>query len=70
MKVKFGALSPKLYEQIAADVPQFTKLDFKHFQADADAVTRLCIRGLLSDSETTNARKKIMKAIVKKASSK
>jgi len=62
--VAFSALAPPLDKQIMRHIP-----GLDHFQLDADAVTRLSIRGILSDSETKNARKRIVKAMLKAATS-
>jgi predicted Ser/Thr protein kinase len=53
MDIKLGALSPKLSEQIES-LPEI-------FDKDADAITRLYIRGLLTDLETKKARKRLVK---------
>jgi len=53
----FGALAPKLKEQLK----EFMVLpdDLEHAQLDADAITRLSIRGLITGSETLKARRKL-----------
>jgi hypothetical protein len=55
MKVFFSALGPKLVEQIP-NLPDF-------YDADSDCITRLFIRGLLTEKETGNARKRLIKEI-------
>jgi hypothetical protein len=55
MIISFGALAPKLSEQIPALPPEYDD--------DADAITRLHCRGLLLDAETRRARGRLMKKI-------
>ena len=55
MDIVLGALCPKLSEQI----PGLSE----HYDRDADAITRLVIRGILTDSEATKARKRLLKRI-------
>jgi hypothetical protein len=57
MKIAFGAMCPKLSEQIDG-LPE-------EFDRDADAITRLIIRGFLSESVATSCRKKLVKNIEK-----
>ena len=56
-EIHMGALSPKLSDQIPG-LPD-------HFDRDADAITRLKVRGLMTDSEGDKARKRLVKAIEK-----
>ena len=62
MYLSFGALAPKISEQLAG------KIDAKKaegFDADAFELTRLKIRGLLTDGEVHKARRRLVKAIEK-----
>lgn len=62
MYLSFGALAPKISEQLAG------KIDTKKaeaFDADAFELTRLQIRGLLTDGEAHKARGRLVKAIEK-----
>ena len=61
--IQFGALAPSLRDQLGAALPS-------HFQDDADAITRLHVRGVLSDSEAQRARKRLISAIHRDAVSK
>lgn len=63
VELSFGALSPKLSEQLDSQKVTYSKNSVSHFQKDADAVTRLAERGLLTDSIARNARKKLIKKI-------
>ncbi len=64
--ITFGALSPRIKEQLPAAV-KIKLMDLIHIQKDADAIARLSIRGILSDSETRNARRRVMKEIMRAA---
>jgi len=55
MDIVLGAMCPKLSEQI----PYLSE----HYDRDADAITRLVIRGLLTDGEATKAHKRLLKHI-------
>jgi len=63
MDIIFGALAPKLGDQLKGiDV---AKTEVIHWQKDADAITRLAIRLLLSDAEIHKARQRLVKSINK-----
>ena len=55
LEVHFGALSKPL----AAQLRHFD-IKTDDFQADADAITRLHLRGFIGDSRTHTARKRLM----------
>lgn len=59
---RFGALSPKLSEQLKGELP---KDELKWLDKYADAVTLLVIQELLSESEARKARQRIVKRIEK-----
>jgi hypothetical protein len=64
LEIVFGAIAKKLVDQITMDGLSITnKACIAHCQKDADAVTRLAIRGILPDSCVTSARGKIFKRI-------
>jgi hypothetical protein len=67
--VSFGALSPPIDEQLRG---QGLKLDMDpllrcHLQRDADEVTRLRVRCILTEAESDKARKRILQIIKKQA---
>lgn len=67
--VSFGALSATIDEQLRS---QGSKLDMDplqraHLQRDADEVSRLRVRGVLTEGESDRARQRIWKVIVKHA---
>ncbi len=59
--LSFGALAPPLIEQ----VPELAALDALKFQQDADAITRLAVRGLLTEAEVHRARQRLVTRIAK-----
>ena len=60
MQIELGALAPSLIEQLAGhvDAEKLAILD-----ADADAITRLYVRGYITPSATDRARKRLSKKI-------
>ncbi len=60
----FGALAPKLREQLRDANMKYERADTELWQRDADEITRLSIRGLLSDSVTRETRHKLLKQIL------
>ena len=65
----FGALSPPIDEQLRQ---QGLKLNMDpwfrwHLQRDADEVTRLRVRCILTEAESDKARKRILQIIKKQA---
>jgi hypothetical protein len=67
LSVEFGALAPRLTEQLAAAKLFVDKSSVAHFQRDADAIARLSVRGLLSERETKAARRRLLKRMASKA---
>lgn len=59
--VEFGALSRPLADQISH--LGFNKDDVEHWQKDADAITRLCVRQLIAEGESKRAMKKLISKI-------
>lgn len=64
--ISFGALCPPLADQLPAGTIPAETLD--HLQRDADAITRLAVRGLLTDAQIHAARSKLVKKIASAAS--
>jgi hypothetical protein len=69
VRVSFGALSPPIDEQLRE---QGLKLDMDplqrgYLQRDADEVTRLRVRCILTEAESDKARKRIFQIIKKQA---
>lgn len=59
LKVEFGAMSQPLKKQVKG--LRFPSM----FQANADAITRLNVYGLLTESEAHRARLRLLKSIEK-----
>jgi hypothetical protein len=67
IRIFFGALSPPIDEQLRQ---QGLKLNMDpllrcHLQRDADEVTRLRVRCILTEAESDKARKRILQIIKK-----
>jgi hypothetical protein len=61
--IGFGGCVPKLRDQeVGLLIP---KNRIEGFEQDAEAITRLYIRGLLPEAQTEKARKRLIKAIIK-----
>lgn len=58
----FGATAPPLHEQLGV-----SKALAKSWQQDADAITRLKVRGLLGEGEARTARQRLVRSIEKVA---
>jgi hypothetical protein len=58
--LRFGALAPSLAEQLDKP-PKSVEL----WQKDADAITRLLVRGLIPDTYGQKARRKLLATIVR-----
>ena len=55
--LSFGAMAPKPSQQVPGIDP--------HFDKDADAITRLLVRGIITPSEAHKARKRLIKSIAR-----
>ncbi len=63
MEVTLGAMEPKLAEQLShLPIPAHEVLVL---QLDADAISRLLLRGVITEREALAARKRLMAAIKK-----
>lgn len=60
--LSFGALADPISRQLSAQGIQPPSASY-HFQRDADAITRLAVRGILSDAEKRRAHQRLMKRI-------
>jgi hypothetical protein len=61
LKIELGALCPSLKEQLAELVIDDAELAL--LDQDADAITRLHIRGLIPEAVAMNARRKLVRKI-------
>lgn len=60
MNVELGTFCKPLSEQLQGYIPE-DKL--KIMDADADAITRLLLRGFIPESVAKNARRKLVRAV-------
>jgi hypothetical protein len=65
MDIRLGALAPSLVEQLDGLGIPADKLEA--INNDAHAITRLKVRGLLTERESESARKRLIKQITKAA---
>lgn len=66
--IHFGALADPIVDQLKQQGIELDAADievFKFFQEDAKSLTRVYIRGLFPQSAVENARRKLMKKIIK-----
>lgn len=64
LEIGFGAMMPTIkYQLLSHDFDIIDEGLLEHCQKDADAVSRLKIRGILSSSAAKTAEKKILKNI-------
>ena len=63
--ITFGALCPKISEQVVSQDLKIAKAAAAVVQADADAISRLLIRGIITDSEARRARQRLISRIGK-----
>jgi hypothetical protein len=63
--LQFGALCPPLEEQLRTQglTLDLVPMSRHHLQRDIDEVTRLAIRGVITESERNRARKRLMQTI-------
>ncbi|MCK5446367.1 MAG: hypothetical protein KAI73_12140 [Rhodospirillaceae bacterium] len=59
IECRFGALCKPIKEQI----PQLNDNDAENFQTHADAIVRLNLHGIMTDTETHKARERLIKLI-------
>jgi hypothetical protein len=64
MQIIFGAMAPSLKEQIGDLLPRkYRGIQLRRWQHDADAVTRLVVRGLITDKMARSARRQIVRRL-------
>lgn len=61
--LRFGGMAPSIADQLNEQGFLFSKSEVSHFQKDADAVTRLRIRGLIPAAQVDKSFNKITKLI-------
>lgn len=63
MSLSFGALAPRISEQLEAQGLEFKTTEVVQLQRDLDAVTRLRVRGLLPDSLCEMVHRRIFRKV-------
>ena len=61
LELHFGALTDPVSKQLSEQFK--TPIDLPQFDKDADALVRVYVRGIISDSENKKARQRLMKKI-------
>lgn len=64
MNIVFGALAPRLSEQLNKQGLTATFVLLDSIQRDADAISRLSVRGVLTESSARAAHRKLVKRLV------
>jgi hypothetical protein len=64
LQIRFGSTAPPIAEQLKVSRVKAHYKDVKTWQGDADAITQLFVRGILSESETAKCRRKLAKDII------
>ena len=67
VQIQFGAMVPLLETQLGHQGLKMLSGPLHHVQKDADAIARLSARSVLSERETHNARRRLLKVILKHA---
>lgn len=65
LNIVFGATAPNLREQMDAQSYRYDPETAERWQKEADALTMLFIRGILTETETHRARTRLMKEITR-----
>ena len=64
VSIAFGAMADPLKDQLRQQGLHMNAGKCGHFQRDMDAINRLLIRGMASDSEGTKIRRRLLKSIL------
>jgi len=65
VQLRYGAMSDTISKQLTVQGFKFDKKLCEHWQKDADAITRIRIRGILTANQTEKARIKLLNIIAK-----
>ena len=63
-EIMFGALADPISEELRRQGLRASKVNIAYWQRDAKAISRLSIRGLLTDDERGRARKRLLQRIL------
>ncbi len=61
--LQFGAMCPSIASQLRAQRVDFDREKVKHIQKDMDSMTRLAIRGYLSDAQKRAMLRKFIRRL-------
>jgi hypothetical protein len=64
MEMNFGAMAPSIAEQLT-EQKLLCNTDIEHWQRDADAITRLAVRGMLPLAQARAARQRLLREIAR-----
>lgn len=64
VSLQFGAMVARISEQLDDLGLTANSHLMAHWQRDAEAITRLSVRGMLSEAETSKARRRLLKEIL------
>lgn len=64
VSIVFGAMADPIRLQLRGQHGSIGSRDVGHLQRDADAVSRLLVRGLITASSASGARKKILQKLI------
>lgn len=64
ISIVFGAMADPIRLQLRGQYRGIGSRDVGHLQRDADAVSRLLVRGLITASSASGARKKILQKLI------
>jgi hypothetical protein len=62
--MNFGAMAPSIAEQLA-EQQLICTTDTEHWQRDADAITRLAVRGILPEAQARAARQRVLRELAR-----
>ena len=65
--IRFGAVAAPITEQLAQQDLKLEAIEGVRVQANADAITRLHLHGMLTDHEAHRARRRLMKYVLRAA---
>jgi hypothetical protein len=65
LSLSFGAIVPSIYEQLIAAGFKVTRSQIDPFQHDAEALSRLTVRGIMTQKESDKSYERLIKSIAK-----
>lgn len=65
LSLSFGAIVPSIYEQLIAAGFKVTRSETDPFQHDTEAISRLTVRGIITQKDSDKAYQRLIKSIAK-----